>query len=119
MAEAFLRDLAGDRFEVESAGTEQTEVRSEAVTAMRRYGIDISGRRSKSLQPFVGQPWDYVITVCDAANETCPVFPGAKRRLHWSFSDPSGVEGPARQAAFDAAAEQILERLQRWLPTVP
>jgi arsenate reductase len=119
MAEAFLRDLAGDRFEVESAGTEQTEVRSEAVTAMRRYGIDISGRRSKSLQTFVGQPWDYVITVCDAANETCPVFPGAKRRLHWSFSDPSSVEGPARQAAFDAAAEQILERLQRWLPTVP
>src|SRR5437764_10061205 len=104
MAEGFLRHLAGDRFEVASAGTEQPEVRPEAIEAMRKRGIDISGHTSKTLDRYLGEPWDYVITVCDDANETCPIFPGARHRLHWSFPDPSRVHGPDRQPAFDRAA---------------
>lgn len=115
MAEGFLRELAGDRVEVESAGTEQTEVRPEAIEAMRKYGIDISRQTSKTLDRFVDQPWDYVITVCDRANESCPVFPGAKYRLHWSFDDPSKVQGAGRQGAFDRAAKELRERLVDWL----
>ena len=115
MAEGFLRHLAGDRCEVASAGTEKTEVRPEAVEAMRRHGIDISSHISKTLDRFLGQPWDYVITVCDDANEACPVFPGAKRRLHWSFPDPSAVQGRGRQHAFNAVADAIHDELDRWL----
>ena len=115
MAEGMLRRMAGDRFEVASAGTEQTEVRPEAIEAMRKRGIDITIHRSKRLDGFVGQPWDYVITVCDQANESCPTFPRAKRRLHWSFEDPSKVQGPERQAAFDRVAGEIEERLRSWL----
>jgi arsenate reductase len=83
MAEGFLKQMAGDRFEVPSAGTERTEVRPEAIEAMREHDIDIDSHTSKTLDQFLEQPWDYVITVCDAANEACPVFPGAKHRLHW------------------------------------
>ena len=115
MAEGYLRHLAGDRFEVESAGTEQTEVRPEAIEAMHRDGIDISGQTSKTLDRFVDQSWDYVITVCDQANESCPVFPGAKHRLHWSFEDPSRVQGSGRQEAFNRTAKQIRQRLLDWL----
>lgn len=118
MAESLLRRLAGDRFEVASAGTEATTVRSEAIEAMRRRGIDLGGNTSKSLDRFLGQRWDYVVTVCDAANEACPVFPGAVRRLHWSFPDPSVVEGPGRQEAFDAAAAAIERRLRAWLTEI-
>jgi arsenate reductase len=115
MAEGLLRSLAGDRFEVQSAGTEQTSVRPEAVEALRKRGIDISSHTSKTLDAFVHQPWDYVITVCDRAHESCPVFPGAAHRLHWSFDDPSAVHGPGRQAAFDASAEALDRRLRLWL----
>lgn len=115
MAEGLLRHMAGNRFEVFSAGTEQTEVRPEAIEAMRKRGIDISGHRSKKLDEFLGQPWDYVLTVCDAANESCPVFPGARNRLHWSFPDPSAIVGSERQAAFDRAADAIQNRLRDWL----
>jgi arsenate reductase len=115
MAEGFLRAMAGDRFEVASAGTEKTEVRPEAIRAMRTHGIDISSHTSKTLDRFLNQPWDYVITVCDDANEACPVFPGAKHRLHWSFPDPSAIVGPGRQAAFDRAAEAIGKRIRLWL----
>lgn len=119
MAEGFLRHMAGDRFEVMSAGTEKTEVRPEAVEAMRTWGIDISSHESKTLDRFLGEPWDYVITVCDAANESCPVFPGARHRLHWSFPDPSAVTGPGQQAAFDHVAGAIRERLQEWTARTP
>ncbi len=115
MAEGLLRHLAGDRFEVFSAGTEQTEVRPEAIEAMRKRGIDISGHQSKTLDRFRGQPWDYVITVCDTAYESCPVLPGARHRLHWSFPDPSAVVGPERQAVFDRAADALQDRLRDWL----
>src|ERR1041385_7696158 len=89
MAEGILRDLAGDRFDVESAGIEPSHVRPEAIEAMREIGIDISSHRSKSVDEFVDQQFDYIITVCDNAKETCPVFPGNAKRIHWSFDDPA------------------------------
>src|ERR687897_530676 len=93
MAEGLLRHLAGDRFEAYSAGTEATHVRPLAMRAMNEIGVDISGHESKTLERYLGEPFDYVITVCDDANEACPVFPGARRRLHWSFEDPAQARG--------------------------
>ena len=93
MAEALLRSMASDRFEVASAGTEKTRVHPLAVQAMAEAGIDLSSHASKTLDAFVEEPWDYVITVCDSANESCPIFPVAVRRLHWSSSDPSQASG--------------------------
>jgi arsenate reductase len=93
MAEGLLRHLAGDRFEAYSAGTEATHVRPLAVAAMAELMIDIAGQESKTLDRYLGEPFDAVITVCDQAAEACPVFPGAKRRLHWSFPDPSKATG--------------------------
>lgn len=114
MAEGLLRHLAGDRFDVASAGTEATAVRPETIEAMRRRGIDIRAHSSKTLDRFVDEQWDYVITVCDAARDACPVFPGAGTRLHWSFPDPAAVEGSPseRQAAFDRTADEIERRLR-------
>jgi arsenate reductase len=88
MAEGLLRHDAGDRFDVESAGTKASFVRPEAIAVMREAGIDISRHRSKNVSEFEGQRFDYVITVCDHARETCPVFFGATERLHQSFEDP-------------------------------
>src|SRR5580693_10409589 len=88
MAEGLLRHDAGDRFDVESAGTKASAVRPEAIAAMHELGIDISGHRSKNVDEFEGQRFDYVITVCDNARETCPVFSGAAAKLHHSFEDP-------------------------------
>jgi arsenate reductase len=93
MAEGLLRALGGDRFAAFSAGTEATRVRPLAIRAMREIGIDIAGQESKTLDRYLGESFDAVITVCDAANEACPVFPGAARRLHWSFDDPSQATG--------------------------
>ena len=96
MAEGLLRALGGDRFEAFSAGTEATHVRPLAVRAMAELGIDISHQASKTLDRYLDQPFDIVITVCDQANEACPVFFGARQRLHWSFPDPS-AEGTQDQ----------------------
>jgi arsenate reductase len=117
MAEGWLRHLAGDRFEVHSAGTEATRVRPLAVRAMADVGVDISGHESKTLERYVREPWDYVITVCDDANETCPFFPGGKCRLHWSFSDPSRATGTDEEqlAVYRAARDAIRERIAREL----
>ena len=93
MAEGMLRHIAGDRFEAMSAGTEATHVRPLAVRVMDEVGIDISGQGSKTLERYLGQPLDYVITVCDEANEACPFFPGARQRLHGSLPDPAAAEG--------------------------
>jgi arsenate reductase len=93
MAEGLLRHFAGDRFEAMSAGTEATHVRPLAVRAMDELGIDISGQESKTLKQYLGQPIDYVITVCDEASEACPYFPYARQRLHWSLPDPAAAEG--------------------------
>ena len=93
MAEGLLRHDAGERFDVESAGTKPGIVRPEAIAAMKELGIDISGHRSKHVDEFEGQKFDYVITVCDNAKESCPVFLGAAKRLHQSFDDPAALEG--------------------------
>ena len=93
MAEGLLRHDAGEAFDVESAGTKPGIVRSEAIAVMRELGIDISGHRSKHVDEFDGQRFDCVITVCDNAKESCPVFPGATKRLHRSFEDPAAIEG--------------------------
>jgi arsenate reductase (thioredoxin) len=93
MAEGWLRHVAGDRFDVRSAGTEATRVRPLAIRAMREFGVDISHQTSKTLERYVAESWDYVITVCDDANESCPAFPGGRERLHWSFPDPSKTTG--------------------------
>jgi arsenate reductase len=113
MAEGLLRNMAGDRFEVESAGVAPTQVRPEATEAMREIGIDISEQRSKSVDQFAGKEFDYVITVCDNAKEQCPVFPGKTQRIHWSFEDPAAVEGEwdERLEAFRKVREEIEERL--------
>jgi arsenate reductase len=117
MAEGLLRHEAGDRFEVFSAGTKPTHVRTEAIQAMAEIGIDISTHRSKSVEEFLGQDLDYVITVCGNAKETCPVFSGATRRIHWPFDDPAAVEGAeaARQAAFRRIRDQIHGRIMVFL----
>ncbi len=93
MAEGLVREIGGDRFEVESAGTHPTGVNPLAVEAMREIGIDITGQRSKSVDEFRDREFDYVITVCDNAAENCPVFPGKTRRVHWGFEDPAAAEG--------------------------
>lgn len=89
MAEGLLRHDGGERFEVQSAGTIASFVRPQAIAAMAAIGIDISGHRSKSVDEFAGEEFDYVITVCDNAKANCPVFPGKTKRLHWSFDDPA------------------------------
>lgn len=117
MAEALLRRIGGERFEVYSAGTEATRVHPLAVRAMADVGIDISGARSKHLDEFIGDRFDYVITVFDAANESCPVFPGDPKRIHWSFPDPSQAEGTdeERLRAFRKVRDEITMRLRTWV----
>lgn len=117
MAEALLRHIGGERFEVLSAGTEVTRVHPLAVAAMADVGLDISDARSKHLNEYVGDDFDYVITVCDAANESCPIFPGDPQRIHWSFSDPSAVEGSDedRARAFAKVRDEITHRLRTWV----
>jgi arsenate reductase len=117
MAEGLLRSLAGDRFEVRSAGTHPVPVRAEAIAVMGEWNIDISRHQSKSVDQFAGERFDLVITVCDSAREECPIFPGAPRMLHWSFEDPAAVTGPeeARMAAFRRVRDEIAERLTRYL----
>ena len=114
MAEGLLRHLAGDRFEVMSAGKEATRVRPLAVRAMGEMGMDISGQESKTLERYLKEPFDYVITVCDEANEACPFSPGSATRLHWSFEDPSKAEGTQeeRLTVFRSVRDRIRERIE-------
>ena len=113
MAEGLLRHMSGDRFEVMSAGTEATHVRPLAIRAMGEVGVDISAQESETLGRYLREPFDYVITVCDDANEACPFFPGAANRLHWSFEDPSKAEGSEeRLAVFRSVRDQIRDRMQ-------
>lgn len=121
MAEGFLRALAGDRFEVASAGTEARGVNPRAVQVMAETGVDIADQTSKTLDRFVEAPWDHVITVCDSAHEACPVFPRATARVHWSFEDPSSAVGTEaeRLAVFRRVRDQINARINAWLGTQP
>lgn len=115
MAEGLLKHLAGENFDVKSAGVKPSEVRAEAIEAMNEIGIDISGHRSKSADEFVGHNFDYIITVCDNAKETCPVFPGRAKRIHKSFEDPPPVTvgtHDSRLAVFRTVRDQI----NGWLP---
>lgn len=114
MAEGLLRALGGDRFAAFSAGTEATRVRPDAIAAMAELGIDISGQESKTLDRYLGEPFDRVITVCDDANESCPVFLGARERLHWSFPDPSKATGSdeERLATYRRVRDDIRARIE-------
>lgn len=117
MAEGLLRRYAGERFEVESAGTKASFVRPEAIAVMREAGIDITGHRSKSVGEFEGQPFDYVITVCDTARETCPVFFGKAQKLHQDFEDPATVAGSEgeRLQAFRRVRDQLSTYLRDFI----
>jgi arsenate reductase len=114
MAEGLLRSLGGDRFEPFSAGTEATHVRPLAIRAMAELGIDISKQESKTLDRYLGDRFDAVITVCDQANESCPVFAGARQRLHWSFPDPSTAQGSEDEqlAVYRQVRDAIRDRIQ-------
>ena len=114
MAEGLLRHLGGEQFEAFSAGTEATAVRPLAIRAMQELGIDISRQQSKTLDRYLNDPFDEVITVCDAAAEVCPVFPGAKRRRHWSFPDPSRATGTEEEqlAVYRAVRDAIRGRIK-------
>jgi arsenate reductase (thioredoxin) len=114
MAEGLLRHDAGDRFAVASAGVEPTRVRAEAIKVMHEIGIDTSGHRSKSVDEFAGQDFDYVITVCDNANQRCPIFPGDTKRIHWSVDDPASTEGDddAKLAVFRRVRDELRQRLR-------
>lgn len=114
MAEGLLRHDAGDRFEIFSAGTRPSRVRPEAIAAMREVGIDISGHRSKSVDELAGQHFDYVLTVCDNARESCPIFPAKTVAIHRSFEDPAAAEGSEeeRLALFRRVRDEIREYLR-------
>ncbi len=113
MAQGLLRAVRGSAYESLSAGITATSVKPEAVTVMEEIGIDIRDHSSKTLERYMDQEIDTVVTVCDDANEVCPVFPRARRRIHWSIPDPSRVEGPGRLAAFRAARDDLRARIQR------
>ena len=116
IAEGLLRNEYGDQFQVFSAGTKPSQVRPEAIEVMREVGIDISGHRSKSVEEFAGQNFDYVITVCDNAKQNCPFFPGKAERLHWSFTDPAEAQGTWEEklAEFRRVRNQIGERFREF-----
>src|SRR5206468_11270643 len=97
MAEGLLRHLAGDRFEAASAGTHPAGLNPGAVAVMQEIGIDISSHRSKRVDEYMDSRFDYVITVCDRAKETCPLFPADASQLHWSFEDPAAAQGSAEE----------------------
>ena len=119
IAEGLLRTLSGERFEIFSAGIKPSSINPLAIAAMNERGIDIRSQRSKHLNEYLDQPFDYVITVCDNAAETCPIFPGAARRIHWSFPDPAAVQGSEseRLAAFRHLRDALEAQLRSWLAT--
>ena len=117
MAEGILRNIGGGKFIVESAGVAPSSVRPEAIEVMREIAVDISSHRSKSVDEFLDRRFDYIITVCDNAKESCPVFPGDAKRVHWSFEDPAAVEGDdeTRLASFRTVRDQIFDRLLKFV----
>ncbi len=118
MAEVVLRRRGGEAFEVHSAGTEVSRVSPLTLHVLSEAGYDTSELRSKSVTEFLGQRFDYVITVCDRARESCPVFPGSGESLHWGYDDPSEAEGTEeeRAAAFRHVFTQISERIGLFVP---
>lgn len=118
MAEGLLRHDAGDRFEVESAGTKPGHVRPEAIAVMKEIGIDLSSHRSKHVDELAGEAFDYVLTVCNNAKESCPIFPGHANRIHKAFIDPAALEGGEveRLALFRRVRDEIREYLKAFPP---
>lgn len=112
-----MRHLAGDRFEVSSAGTHPAGLNQDAIEIMREIGVDISNHRSKSIEEFYGQEVDYVITVCDRARDSCPVLPASVSTLHWSVEDPASAQGSQqeRRAVFRRIRDEIADRIQEFL----
>lgn len=117
MAEGLLRHDAGDRLDVESAGTRPGSVRPEAIAVMHELGMDISHHRSKHVDEFAGQSFDYVITVCDHARESCPVFFGAAKKIHHSFDDPAALNAPESDRL--ALFRRVRDELRQYLQTLP
>ena len=117
MAEGMLRAWAGDRFEVASGGTEARDVRPEAIEVMGELGIDISGHASKTIERFMGQPWDFLIPVCEEACEACPYVPGARTVLRWSFDDPSAATGSEeeRLAEFRRVRDELASQVHAFI----
>jgi protein-tyrosine-phosphatase len=114
MAEGILHHLSGGRIEAFSAGSQPTSLHPLAVRTMAKMGIDISQQRSKHLDEFLDQSFDYIVTVCDRVREACPTFPGDPERVHWSFIDPAAVEGSEkdRYKAFGQVALQLTNRIR-------
>jgi arsenate reductase (thioredoxin) len=117
MAEGFLRHLGGDKFEVFSAGVKPTQVNPLTIKVMAEMGVDISSYRSKSVKEFIGQKFDYVITVCDNAKQTCPMFPGNSQKIHWNLDDPAEIEGAEEKKLiiFKKVRDQIRENISKFL----
>ena len=117
MAEGMLRAWAGDRFEAASGGTEASRVRPEAIAVMGELGIDIKGHTSKTIEQFVGQPWDWLVPVCEEACEACPYVPGAKAVLRWSFDDPSAATGSEEQrlAEFRRVRDELATQVREFI----
>jgi len=120
MAEGLLRNDGGGKFEVESAGIISSFVRPQAIEVMSEIGIDISGHRSKSLDEFLDEAFDFVITVCDNAKENCPVFPGKARRIHWSFDDPADAAGTEEEklVVFRRVRNEIRDKLKKFVSEI-
>jgi arsenate reductase len=118
MAQAWLRTLAGDRFEVYSAGLEPHGIHPLTIQVMEEAGVDMSGYRAKHLDEYKGKiDFDYLITVCGDADERCPYFPGMGVRIHWPFEDPPAFEGPQEEklALFRKVRDQIKAKIEEWL----
>ena len=117
MAEGWLRHLAGDHFDGVSAGTDPVGLNPYAVAAMHEVGIDISTHMSERVEPYLAQEFDYVITVCNRAQEACPIFPGAASMLHWSFEDPAKAKGTfdERMIVFRKIRDKIADQIRRFL----
>lgn len=117
MAEGLLRHDAGDRFEVFSGGVNPSKVRPEAIAVMRELGIDITGHRSKHVNEYAGQKFDYVLTVCDNAREACPIFPAETRTIHHSFADPADQEGSEEERL--TVFRKVRDEIRDYLETFP
>ena len=116
MAEGFLRHMAGDRFEVFSAGVKPAQVNPLAIKVMAEAGIDISKHRSKSVMELIGQQFDYIVTVCGNAKQTCPVFPGKHEKIHWDLEDPAEAQGSEkeRMVVFRKTRDEIRKKIDEW-----
>ncbi|MEO0084686.1 MAG: arsenate reductase ArsC [candidate division WOR-3 bacterium] len=115
MAEGLLNHLYGDKYQAYSAGTQPTQVNPYAIKVMQEIGIDISQHRSKSVQEFLNEKFDYVITVCDRANETCPFFPNGKKRIHQSFPDPTSFIGISSEEESLNVFRQVRDKIKQWI----